>query len=88
MILQFENAGTCLIVREYLDRSRNTVRRELMERFRTLVEPEALCENKEDQSPCENGEDQPSIGTITQSEQQGNDEEEADESNEADVAAV
>ena len=40
MILQFENPGTCLIVREYLDRSRSTVRRELMDRFRTLIERE------------------------------------------------
>ena len=38
-MLRFENTGTCLIVRQYLDRARNTMQRDLNERFRVLLEP-------------------------------------------------
>lgn len=40
MVLVFENSGTCLIVKQYLDRCRNALRRELMDKFHTLLEPE------------------------------------------------
>ena len=35
MVLQLDNSSTCLIVKQYLDRCRNTVRRELMDKFRS-----------------------------------------------------
>lgn len=41
MVLQFDKPGTCLIVRQYLDRSRCTVRRELMDRFYSLMEQDS-----------------------------------------------
>jgi hypothetical protein len=41
MVLQFENAGTCLIVKQYLDRARNIIRRELMDKFCSSFASEA-----------------------------------------------
>lgn len=59
MVLQFENAGTCLIVKQYLDRCRNTLRRELMDRFRVFVEPDIQerCQGSTENDKHENGVD-------------------------------
>ena len=35
MVVQLDTAGNCLIVKQYLDRCRNTIRRELMDKLRS-----------------------------------------------------
>lgn len=37
MALKFENVGTCLIVKQYLDRSREVLRQELLEKVSELL---------------------------------------------------
>ena len=39
MVLQFDSPSNCLVVRQYLDRCRKTMRRELSERFRAFMTP-------------------------------------------------
>jgi hypothetical protein len=52
MALKFESNGTCLIVKQYLDRSREVLRQELLEKVsELLVKTSApLVENNELQS--------------------------------------
>ena len=38
MALRFESTGTCLIVKQYLERSRQVLRRELMDKVSTLFQ--------------------------------------------------
>lgn len=38
MALKFENAGTCLVVKQYLDRSREVLRQDLLEKVATLLD--------------------------------------------------
>lgn len=52
MALHFDNEGTCLIVRQYLERSRNVLRSELGDKIEqlfsyTTVEPKVLPKAKE-----------------------------------------
>lgn len=53
MVLQFEKSGTSLIVKQYLDRCRNTVRRELMDKFPSSFanEPISVLPGVETQPP-------------------------------------
>lgn len=45
MALRFETVGTCLIVKQYLDRSRQILRQELMGKVSTLFREYSLSES-------------------------------------------
>ena len=40
MALRFDNPGTCLIVQQYLERSRNVLRSDLMDKIQLLFSPD------------------------------------------------
>ena len=49
MVLQFDSPSNCLVVRQYVDRCRNTMRRELNEQFRLFMAPSTDKRDNEDQ---------------------------------------
>lgn len=52
MALKFESNGTCLIVKQYLDRSREVLRQGLLEKVSALLVPKTalLVENHKSES--------------------------------------
>jgi hypothetical protein len=53
LLLTFDTPGTCLIVAQYLDRSRSVLRKELCDKIVTLFTKEKSTSAREDKIPCE-----------------------------------
>ena len=49
MALKFENAGTCLVVKQYLDRSREVLRQELLAKVSTLLDESSSSSEAEEE---------------------------------------
>jgi protein CLEC16A len=49
MALRFESAGTCLIVRQYLERSRRALRAEMLEKIKLLLRAQRLGDAKDEE---------------------------------------
>jgi hypothetical protein len=64
MALKFENVGTCLIVKQYLDRSREVLRQELMQKISSLLMESSTERVQFKDSPTESTTDDDQVKTV------------------------